>query len=131
MAKTELEVRFTLPLDEVLLKHKVDAEHKAKEAFVLELLRQGDISAGRAARLLNTSRWDLLELMYESGISPFDDPLAAEALDDEVKSALKDFDEPTLSAAINHQVGYLKVLHLKQVLRLMKINVIIYKRVVN
>ena len=46
MAKTELEVRFTLPLDEVLLKHKVGAEHKAKEAFVLELLRQGDISAG-------------------------------------------------------------------------------------
>lgn len=55
MAKTELEVRFRLPLDEVLLKHKVDAEHKAREAFVLELLRQGDISAGRAARLLNIS----------------------------------------------------------------------------
>ena len=34
MAKTELEVRFILPLDEVLLKHKVDAVHKAKEAFV-------------------------------------------------------------------------------------------------
>lgn len=47
MAKTELEVRSILPLDEVLLKHKVDAEHKAKEAFVLELLRQGDISAGK------------------------------------------------------------------------------------
>ena len=94
MEKTELEVRFTLPLDEVLLKHKVDAEHKAREAFVLELLRQGDISAGRAARLLNISRWELSELMYEAGISPFDDSLTTEALEAEVKSALKDFNEP-------------------------------------
>ena len=92
MAKTEVEVRFTFPLDEVLLQHKGDAERKAKEAFVLELLRQGDISAGRAARLLNISRWDLLELTYEAGISPFDDSLTAETLEAEVKSALKDFD---------------------------------------
>ena len=93
MAKTEVEVRFTLPLDEVLLKHKMDAVHKAKEAFVLELLRQGDISAGRAAQLLNISRWDLSDLMYEAGISPFDDSLTTEVLDAEVKSALKDFDK--------------------------------------
>ena len=96
MAKTEVEIRFTLPLDGILLEHKADAERKAREAFVLELLRQGDISAGRAARLLNISRWDLSELMYEAGISPFDDSLTAETLDAEVKSALKDFDEPTL-----------------------------------
>ena len=91
MTKTALEIRFILPLDEVLLEHKVDAVHKAREAFVLEFLRQGDISAGRAARLLNISRWDLSELMYEAGISPFDDSITAEALDAEVKSALKDF----------------------------------------
>ena len=96
MTKTELEVRFILPLDEVLLKHKVDAEHKVKEAFVLELLRQGDISAGRAARLLNISRWDLSELMYEARISPFDDSFTAETLDAEVESTLKDFDEANL-----------------------------------
>ena len=96
MAKTEVEIRFTLPLDEVLLQHKVDAERKAREAFVLEILRQGDISTGRAARLLNISRWDLSELMYEAGISPFEDSLTAETLDAEVKSALKDFDEPNL-----------------------------------
>jgi len=96
MAKAELEVRFTLPLDELLLQHKVDAEHKAKEAFVLELFRQGDISAGRAARLLNISRWDLSALMYKAGISPFDDSLTIEMLDAEVKSALKDFDESNL-----------------------------------
>ena len=73
--------------------NKVDAERKAREAYVLELLRQGDISAGRAARLLNISRWDLSELMYAAGISPFDDSLTAETLDAEVKRALKDFDE--------------------------------------
>ena len=94
MAKTEVEIRFTLPLDGILLQHKTDAEHKAKEAFVLELLRHGDISAGRAARLLNISRWDLSELMSKADISPFDDSLTSEMLDAEVKSALKDFDEP-------------------------------------
>lgn len=41
MAKTQVEVQFTLPIDETLLHHKTDAEYKAKEAFVLELLRQG------------------------------------------------------------------------------------------
>ena len=92
MTQTEVEIRFTLPLDEVLLPHKVDAEHKAREAFVLELLRQDDISAGKAASLLNISRWDLSELMYEAGISPFDDSLTAEILGTEVKSTLKDFD---------------------------------------
>ena len=56
---------------------------------MLELLRQGDISAGRAARLLNISRWVLSDLRYEAGISPFDDSLTTEALDAEVKSAFK------------------------------------------
>ena len=93
MTKRELEIRFTLSLDEVLLKHKVNAEHKARGVFTLKLLRQGDISADRAARLLSISRWDLSELMYETGISPFDDSLTTEALDAEVKSALKDFDK--------------------------------------
>ena len=96
MAKTEVEVRFTLPLDGILLKYKADAERKAKESFVLELPRQGDISAGKASRLLNISRWDLSELMYAAEISPFDHSLTAEALDTEVKNALKDFDEPNL-----------------------------------
>ena len=69
---------------------------RQEKLFVLEFLRQGDISAGIAARLLNISRWNLLELMYEAGISPFDDDLTAETLDTEVKSALEDFDEPNL-----------------------------------
>ena len=104
MAKTEVEIRFTLPLDEVLLQHKIDAKHKARQAFVLELLRQGDISAGRAARLLNISRWDLSELMYEAEISPFDDSFTTETLNAEVESALKDFDEPTSGSCTDWRI---------------------------
>ena len=90
MAKTDVEVqfKFTLPIDESFLQHKTDAERKAKEAFVLELLRHGDISAGRAAKLLDISRWDLSDLMSEAGISPFAE-LTAEELATEVETALK------------------------------------------
>lgn len=65
---TEVEVRFTLAISEGILQHKGAAEQKAKTAYVLELLRQGDISAGRAAKLLNISRWRLSDLMSEAGI---------------------------------------------------------------
>ena len=90
MAKTDLEVQFTftLPIDESFLQRKTDAERKAKEAFVLEFLRHGDISAGRAAKLLDISRWDLSDLMSAAGISPFAE-LTPEALDAEVETALK------------------------------------------
>ncbi|MCY4567818.1 MAG: UPF0175 family protein [Candidatus Poribacteria bacterium] len=90
MAKAEVEVQFTftLPIDESFLRHKTDAERKAIEAFVLELLRHGDISAGRAAKLLDISRWDLSDLMSVAGISPFAE-LSAEDLDTEVETALK------------------------------------------
>ena len=90
MAKTDVEVQFTftLPIDESFLQHKTDAERKAKEAFVLELLRHGDIGAGRAAKLLNISRWHLSDLMSAAGISPFAE-LTPEALDAEVAAALK------------------------------------------
>ena len=90
MAKTEVEVQFTftLPIAENFLQHKTDAERKAKEAFVLELLRHRDISAGSAAKLLDISRWDLSDLMSEAGISPFAD-VTAEELAAEVETALK------------------------------------------
>ena len=88
MAKTRVDIQFTLPIDESLLCHKSDAEKKAKEAFVLELLRQGDISAGKAAKLLNISRWDLSELMSVAGISPFAEQ-TAEELAAEVETALE------------------------------------------
>ena len=93
MAKAEVEVqfKFTLPIDESFLQHKSDAERKAKEAFVLELLRHGDISAGRAAKLLDISRWDLSDLMSEAEISPFAE-VTAEELASEVENALNILD---------------------------------------
>ena len=97
MAKTQVEVQFTLSIDETLLHHKTDAEKKTKEAFVLELLRQGDISAGKAAELLNISRWDLSELMFAAGISPFAEQ-TAEELATEVGRALKVLDEINISS---------------------------------
>ena len=78
-----------------------EAAYDETRSLLLELLRQGDISAGRAARLLNISRWDLSDLMYEAGISPFDDSLTTEALDAEVKSALTE-----ISMNLNHEGRY-------------------------
>jgi predicted HTH domain antitoxin len=40
-----------------------EAAARAKEALVLELLRQGRISQGKAAHLLGITRWAMLDLM--------------------------------------------------------------------
>ena len=95
MGKTTLKMQFHLPIENISKKHQTAATKKAKVAFVLELLRQGDISAGKAAELLNVSRWRLSKLMDEAGISPFDDSLTAEDLAAEVNSALQAFEKPT------------------------------------
>lgn len=95
MGKTTLKMQFYLPIENISQKHQTEATKKAKVAFVLELLRQGDISAGKAAELLNVSRWELSELMAEAGISPFDDSFTAEDLAAEVNSALQAFEKPT------------------------------------
>ena len=89
MGKTTLEVQFHFPIENISKKHQTEATKKAKAAFVLELLRQGDISAGKAAELLNISRWRLSKLMAEASISPFDDSLTSEDLAAEVNSALQ------------------------------------------
>ncbi len=52
MAKTQVEIQFTLPIDEALLHHKTDAEYKVKEAFVLELLRQGTLALAKPQNYL-------------------------------------------------------------------------------
>lgn len=59
---------------------------------MLELLRHGDISAGRAAKFLDISRWDLSDLMSEAGISPFAE-VTTEELAAEVENALNILDE--------------------------------------
>ena len=43
----------------LLLPKRRKKQLEAQEAFVLALLREGDISAGRAAELLGVDRWQL------------------------------------------------------------------------
>ncbi len=61
--------------DEVLM--------KAKEAAVMELLRKGKISQGKAGELLEISRHDLFDLMAKYDVSAF------EATPEELKEGLR------------------------------------------
>jgi len=56
---------------------------KAKEAAVMELLRKGKISQGKAAELLQLSRNDLVDLMAKYAIPVF------EATPEELKEGIK------------------------------------------
>src|SRR3954447_11648016 len=44
------------------------AAAKAKEALVLQLLREAEITQGQAARFLGITRWDILDLMAQHNI---------------------------------------------------------------
>ena len=90
MSETAIEFKFSLPLGEVPSAHQAEAERKAREAFILALLRQGDLSAGRAAELLAVDRQQLSDLMSAHGISPFDETLTREELEGEVAETLGD-----------------------------------------
>ncbi len=92
MSELQIEVKFTVALTEIPEQHRLVAEHKAHEAFVIELLRQGDISAGRAARLLGLNRSQLSNLMYEYNISPFDETMTLEDLQREVSDCTQMLD---------------------------------------
>lgn len=91
MNELAIEFRFTLPISEIPAQHRDAAERKAREAFILSLLKQGDLSAGRAAELIGVDRWRLSEMMSAYGISPFDETLTREDLEREVANAFGDF----------------------------------------
>ena len=93
MAKERVDVHFSFPMGKVPQKHLKQALKKAKAAYILELLQQGDISAGRAAELLDVSRWDLSALMGACGVSPFDETMTSEELQAEIESTLKDLEK--------------------------------------
>lgn len=46
--------------------------HAAREFIVLELYRRGTISSGKAAELLNMSRWEFIRYASRLGIAFFD-----------------------------------------------------------
>lgn len=66
-----VEVKFTVSLPELPEGHRLEAEQKAREMFIMVLLRHGDISAGHAAEQLDIDRWQLSDLMDQYQISPF------------------------------------------------------------
>jgi predicted HTH domain antitoxin len=62
---------LTLQLPEelvALLGSPEAAAARAKEALVLELLREARISQGKAAQLLGITRWEILDLMAQHQI---------------------------------------------------------------
>jgi len=58
---------------------------QTRQALVLDLLRQGRISQGKAATLLGITRWDILELMARHQI--VSGPLTAEEVERDVEAA--------------------------------------------
>jgi predicted HTH domain antitoxin len=70
-----------------------DLERFKEQAYregVLDLVRQGKVSSGYGAQLLNISTVDFLELMKEHGI-PISPDQSAEELEAEVEDAIRDF----------------------------------------
>jgi len=83
----QTEVKFTLEIGDIPRDLRLKAEHKAREAYVMELLRHHDIRAGMAAKLLAIDRWQLSNLMDEYRISPFPE-YTREELRNEVNETL-------------------------------------------
>jgi len=63
------------------------ALQKAKESYVMTLLEMGEISSGRAGKILGVSRLEVIEMMNKWNISIFDDSQSLEELRQEVERA--------------------------------------------
>lgn len=68
------------------------AATRAKESLVLDLLREGRISQGKAAQLLGLTRYDILDLMAQHQIPS--GPATAEEMRQEIED-LRHFVEGT------------------------------------
>jgi predicted HTH domain antitoxin len=55
----------------------------------MDLLRHAEISAGRAAEMLKINRGQLSNIMREYKISPFDETMTVEDLQEEVTQVMK------------------------------------------
>ena len=60
---------------------------KAKEGYVMVLLEAGEITSGRAGKILGVPRLEVIEMMKRWGISLFDDSQTLEDLALEVDQA--------------------------------------------
>ncbi len=66
-----------------------EAAEKAYREAVFDLIRQGEISCGYGADLLETNRVDMIEQLRQQGIPVAD--YSVEALHEEVQEAMQDF----------------------------------------
>jgi predicted DNA-binding protein (UPF0251 family) len=79
----QVDVKFELP-DEVALNLRAeDLATKAKEALTMELLREHEISQGKAAELLGIDRHTLFDLMTKYRVPVID--MTSEELAEELK----------------------------------------------
>jgi predicted HTH domain antitoxin len=83
----ETEIKIILAIPEIPEAHRKEAEQKAKEAYIMTLLKYGDLSSGRAGELLGIPRVEVFDLMGKYGISVFDDSLTEEELEHQVARA--------------------------------------------
>ncbi|GCL39928.1 hypothetical protein SR1949_50590 [Sphaerospermopsis reniformis] len=63
------------------------ALQKAKEGYVMTLLEVGEITSGRAGKILGISGLEVIEMMKKWGISLFDDSQTLDELRQEVEQA--------------------------------------------
>ena len=80
-----VDVKFELPDEVAPNLRDEDLSTKAKEALTMELLREHEISQGKAAELLGISRHDLFDLMAKYQIPVID--MTPEELQQEFKRA--------------------------------------------
>lgn len=89
MARTSFEattIAFELPTELVQELGSTDAlTAKARQALVLQLLRDAEITQGQAAILLGITRYDILDLMAEHHIES--GPLTAEEMRQDIENA--------------------------------------------
>lgn len=78
MQLEQVEIKFTLALTSISPEQKMEAELRAKQAYVMTLLQQGAITKHRAAKLLGITRLDLIELMGKYEISTFSEQTRSE-----------------------------------------------------
>ena len=70
--------------------------NRARKVLVLDLLREGEISQGKAASLLGNTRWEILELMARYHI--VSGPLTAEEAERDVEAARRGMVAPPVHA---------------------------------
>jgi predicted HTH domain antitoxin len=80
-----VDVKFELPDEVAPNLRDEDLSAKAKEALTMELLREHEVSQGKAAELLGISRHDLFDLMAKYNIPVID--MTPEELQQELQRA--------------------------------------------